>query len=77
MQEVVRIYGSYLKRVILYGSYTRGDFREDSDVVIMILLDITDIESKVYFDWLIDITLDFNLEHDQDIKLIAKSSEHF
>lgn len=77
VQEIMRIYGSHLKRVILYGSYARGDFREDSDVDIMILLDITDIESKEYFDRLIDTTFDFNLEYGLDIKPIAKSSEHF
>ena len=77
VQEIIKIYGSHLKRIILYGSYARGDFREDSDVDIMILLDLTDIESKAYFDQLINITFDFNMEYGVDIKPIAKSSEHF
>jgi predicted nucleotidyltransferase len=33
-----KIYGSYLCKAILFGSYARGDFRPDSDVDIMILL---------------------------------------
>ncbi|MCD8077155.1 MAG: nucleotidyltransferase domain-containing protein, partial [Lachnospiraceae bacterium] len=37
--EVRQIYGNHLRKIILYGSYARGDFREDSDVDVMILLD--------------------------------------
>ena len=42
VKEIKKLYGSCLRRVILYGSYARGDFRDDSDIDIMILLDITD-----------------------------------
>lgn len=77
VNEIRKIYSSHLKQVILYGSYARGDFKEDSDIDIMILLDISDIETKVYFDRLIDITFDFNMEHGMDIKPIAKSEAQF
>ena len=35
---LVRIYGDRLKAVYLYGSYARGDYRQGSDVDVMILL---------------------------------------
>ena len=44
VEEVRKIYGEHLKSVILYGSYARGDFRPDSDIDIMILADLTDME---------------------------------
>lgn len=75
--EIKKIYGSHLRKVILYGSYARGDFKADSDVDILILLDISDIESKAYSQKLSYMTFDFNLDHDLDIKPIAKSEEHF
>lgn len=59
VSELQKIYGRSLKRIILYGSYARGDFRADSDIDIMILLDMTDIELKAYGERLAFMTYDF------------------
>lgn len=75
--EIKKIYGSHLRKVILYGSYARGDFRTDSDVDIMILLDMSDLDLKAYSRKLSYMTYDFNMDNDLDIKPIAKSEEHF
>ncbi len=71
------IYGSHLREIILYGSYARGDFHPDSDIDIMILLDLSDIDIKKYRHQLSDMTFDFNMDYDVDIKPIAKSEEHY
>ena len=42
------IYGSHLRQVILYGSYARGDYNAESDIDIMILLDLSDQDIKDY-----------------------------
>jgi len=47
LSEVQRIYGAHLKSVILYGSYARGDFTADSDVDIMLLVDLLPEEVDV------------------------------
>ena len=44
VEEVKKIYGERVKSVILYGSYARGDFKADSDIDIMILVDMADTE---------------------------------
>lgn len=75
--EVKKIYGAYLQKIILYGSYARGDFKADSDIDIMILLNISDLELKKYSRQLSYMTYDFNLDNDIDIKPIAKSEAHF
>ena len=75
--EIRKIYGSHLRKVILYGSYARGDFRSDSDIDILILLDIPDVELKAYSQQLSYMTYDFNMDNDLDIKPIAKSEVHF
>ncbi len=75
--EIKKIYGEHLRRVILYGSYARGDFHGDSDVDIMILLDMSDLELKAYSQRLSYMTYDFNLDNDLEIRPIAKNEAHF
>ncbi len=75
--QLIDIYGKHICQIILYGSYARGDYTEDSDIDIMILLDLTDIEMKIYSQQLAYMTFDFNMENDLDIKPIAKSESHF
>ena len=77
VKELEKIYGIYLKEVILYGSYARGDFTEDSDIDIMILLDLDDMLIKNYRHELSGMTYDFNEEYNIDIKPIAKNKKLF
>ena len=44
---------------MLYGSYARGDYTSESDVDIMILLDLSDMEIKNYRHQRSDMTFDF------------------
>jgi len=61
---VTSIYGKHLKKIILYGSYARGDFREDSDIDIMILVDMDNDGIEENGDRLSDMTFDVNYEND-------------
>ena len=45
-QEVRKILGEDLRKVIVYGSYARGDFNEDSDVDVMVLTSLAESEIK-------------------------------
>lgn len=49
----------------------------DSDVDIMILLDISDLDLKTRSQQLSYMTYDFNLDNELDIKPIVKSEAHF
>ena len=43
----------------------------------MILVDMSELELKAYEQQLSYMTYDFNMDHDLDIKPIAKSDAHF
>lgn len=53
-----------LKSVILFGSYARGDFDEDSDIDIMILADIASQEVCSYTGALRDRVFELEIECD-------------
>lgn len=77
VEDVHRIYDNKLKTVILYGSYARGDFRTDSDVDIMILVDLTDREIMDKSHLLSNMTFEYNFDSDVRIMPIVKNSDHF
>ena len=48
LEEVKETLGNRLKKIILYGSYARGDYNKNSDIDIMILTDLTPEEISKY-----------------------------
>ena len=76
-RKVRRILGKNLKQVILYGSYARGDYTEDSDIDIMVLTTLTDkeieqIETEIY-----DLAFDYLMDYGVDISVEIKNEEQF
>ena len=72
-----KIYGTHLKQVILYGSYARGDFKADSDVDIMILVDLPEEKLKSFSDELSELVFEYNVTYDIWFMPIVKNIEHF
>ena len=77
LAEIRKIYGLHLKSVILYGSYARGDYTPDSDVDIMILVDLTDEEMDQYSDELAEVGFEYNVTHGIWMMPVVKNQDHF
>ena len=76
-RQVQRVLDKNLKKVILYGSYARGDYRENSDIDIMILTTLTDEEIEQNENAIFDLAFDFQMKYGLDISVILKNEEHF
>lgn len=76
-QQLGDISENHIKKVILYGSYARGDVKQDSDINIMILVDLADADMKQLENRIFDATYDFNYEYDTDIKPFVQNENHF
>ena len=76
-QEVRKILGEDLCKIIVYGSYARGDFDEYSDVDVMVLTSLVESEIKPIEYILYDVAFDFLMEYGVDISVIVKNEEHF
>ena len=77
VSEIRKIYGMHLKQVILYGSYARGDFNSDSDVDIMVLVDLPDDRMSEFSDALSELGFDYNVDHDIWFMPVVKNINHF
>lgn len=62
IMQVKKILGKRVKKIILYGSYARGDYNESSDIDIMILTDLTENEIEKYRNDISDIAFELELE---------------
>lgn len=76
-QELNKIIGKKLSKIIVYGSYARGDYNRNSDVDIMILVkmsnsDIKKIENQVY-----DLAFEIEMNMGIDISPIIKNESEY
>ena len=77
IKEIKNIYGVHLKQVILYGSYARGDFGKDSDVDIMLLVDLPEEKINLFSDELSELGFDYNVTYDIWFMPVVRNIEHF
>lgn len=75
--EIDKLGNEHLVKIILYGSYARGDFHQDSDIDIMILVNDSDDSLSEYENKIDDLTYDFNCKYGTEIMPIVKNVEEF
>lgn len=77
VDELKKIYDKNLKKVVLYGSYARGDFRDSSDIDILVLLDFDEETLQNQKKELSNMTYYFNTENNIEISALAVSYSQY
>ena len=77
VKEIQQLLGARVKKIILYGSYARGDYNKQSDVDIMILTDLSFEEIEDYRDKISDIAYDIELNTGIILSPIIKNIEKY
>lgn len=75
--NVREILGDKLRKIILYGSYARGDYDTESDIDIMVLADVMDIELFDFKDKICRISSDVSLGNDITVSVFLKDWNFF
>ena len=71
------VFGNAIKDAYLYGSYARGDYHEESDIDILLAVDLTpDMISKLRNNIGL-ITSDLSLKHDITVSVTVKPFSQF
>jgi uncharacterized protein len=75
--SVKKIFGTYLRKVIVYGSYARGDYNEKSDIDIMFIVTLNENEIHEKFNDVCDIAFEYEMKYGIVISPIIKNNQHF
>ena len=73
------LFGRSLNKIILYGSYARGDYKENSDIDIMILTSMSEDEIRIIENQVYDIAYDYQLSDNIQVdtaKSLVENSLH-
>lgn len=70
-------YGTDLQRVVLFGSKARGDFDDESDLDILVVVRIPDEDYWRHWNEIIDLSYDLELEYGLVFSLLIKNEPEY
>jgi len=73
IEQTIPIFGNKLKKIVLYGSYARSDFDEESDIDVMFLVDKEDEELRKDVDKIIGLETEIGMQYDVLISPLLQS----
>ena len=75
--EANHLLGGRIIKVILYGSYARGDYNEHSDIDLMFLTTLSEVEIRKEKVKIYDLAFDYEMDHGVDISVIIKNIKDY
>ena len=75
--SMVNIFGESMEKVVLYGSYARGDYDDESDIDIAIIAKGTDTELHSHHHAMVKEASRFKREYDKLVSLHEIPSDRY
>ena len=73
-EAVKKVLGASYVRMVVYGSYARGDYRSDSDLDILALADVEPEKLSPYSNAIYDLAYDYGEELGIEINPVIQSN---
>ena len=77
VSEVLHLLQNNVYKIVLYGSYARGDFTSESDIDIMILLNCRKEQVMQYRKQISQLSSRISLKNDIEISLLLRDRDTF
>jgi predicted nucleotidyltransferase len=77
VDKVSPLFGDKLKKVVLFGSYARGDYDAESDIDVMLMLNEDEAALRKYSNGITDIVVELDLKYDVVLATILQSEKKF
>lgn len=77
VNATLRLFPKNVYQILLYGSYARGDFTEESDIDLMVLLNCTKEEANLCRKKANKMASRLSLKHDIEVSLLLRDKETF
>lgn len=77
MDQMEIVLGNSMTKMLVYGSYARGDYEDNSDIDVMILTSLSEDEMLGIEDRVYDAAFDLEMKFGIHISVIMKNEMHF
>lgn len=77
VSRIQYLLGDKVKKVVVYGSYARGEADKNSDIDIMVMVNENSEKLRQYRSSVLDIQVDLSLEYDIVVSIMLQSVEEY
>ncbi|HHY71124.1 MAG TPA: nucleotidyltransferase domain-containing protein [Thermoanaerobacterales bacterium] len=75
--RMLMLFGSKLKKIILFGSYARNEADNESDIDILLLIDEDKSNLKQYHDCIVDVVVELSIKYKVVLSILEQEYQKY